>query len=40
VVLHSRVDDQYTGPALHHNGIALAEPALMDLHILRDLPQH
>lgn len=37
---HPWVDEQHTGPALHHNGVALHEAALVDQHALRDLPQH
>ena len=35
---HPGVDEQHAGPALHDNGVALAELALMDQHTLRDLP--
>src|SRR5258708_27088261 len=34
------VDEQHAGLALHDNGVALAELALVDQHTLRDLPQH
>src|SRR5580704_1001183 len=40
VALHSRVDEQHAGPAVHDNGVALAELALVDEHTLRDRPQH
>jgi hypothetical protein len=38
--VHPGVDEQQAGPALHGNGVALAELALVDQHTLRDLPQH
>jgi hypothetical protein len=34
------VDEQHARPAVHDNGVALAELALVDQHTLRDLPQH
>ena len=34
------VDEQDASPAVHDNGVALAELALVDQHTLRDLPQH
>src|SRR6202042_3472898 len=34
------VDEQHARPALHDNGVALAELALVDQHALRNLPQH
>jgi hypothetical protein len=34
------VDEQHAGPALHDNGVALDELALVDQHTLRDLPEH
>src|SRR5215216_2143380 len=34
------VDEQHAGPALHDNGVALYELALVDQYTLRDLPQH
>ncbi len=37
---HSGVDEQHAGPALHDNGVALAELALVDQHTLGDLLQH
>jgi hypothetical protein len=37
---HSGVDEQHASPALHDNGVALAELALVDQHARRDLPQH
>jgi hypothetical protein len=37
---HPGVDEQYASPALHDNGVALAELALVDQHTLRDLSQH
>jgi hypothetical protein len=40
VVLHPGVDEQYASPALHDNGVALQELALVDQHTLRDLSQH
>src|SRR5215831_9920354 len=38
--LYPRVDEQHAGPALHDNGVALAELALVDQHTICDLPQH
>jgi len=40
VALHPGVDEQHASPAVHDNGVALAELALVDQHTLRDLPQH
>jgi diadenosine tetraphosphate (Ap4A) HIT family hydrolase len=40
VAEHPGVDEQHASPALHDNGVALAELALVDQHTLRDLPQH
>jgi hypothetical protein len=40
VPLPPGVGEQHTGPAVHDNGVALAELALVDQHTLRDLPQH
>jgi AcrR family transcriptional regulator len=40
VAVHPRVDQQHASPALHDNGVALDELALVDQHSLRDLPQH
>ena len=40
VVVHPGVDEQHAGRALHDDGVALAELALVDQHTLRDLPQH
>jgi hypothetical protein len=40
VALYSGVDGQHAGPALHDNGVALDELALVDQHTIRDLPQH
>jgi len=37
---HPGVDEQHASPALHDNGVALAELALVDQHTRRDLPQH
>jgi hypothetical protein len=37
---HPGVDEQHASPALHDNGVALAELALVDQHTLRDLLQH
>ena len=34
------VDKQHASPALHDNGVALHELALVAQHTLRDLPQH
>ena len=34
------IDEQHASLALHDNGVALAELALVDQHTLRDLPQH
>ena len=38
--VHPGVDEQHASPAVHDNGVALAELALVDQHALRDLPQH
>ena len=38
--VHPGVDEQHASPAVHDNGVALAELALVDQHTLRDLPQH
>jgi hypothetical protein len=40
VAEHPRVDEQYASPAVHDNGVALAELALVDKHTFPDLPQH
>ena len=40
VALHPGIDEQHASPAVHDNGVALAELALVDQHTLRDLPQH
>jgi hypothetical protein len=40
VVLHAGVDEQHAGSAVHDNGVALHEPALVDQHSVGDLPQH
>jgi hypothetical protein len=40
MVLHSGVDEQHAGAALHDDGVALHELALVDQHTLRDLRQH
>src|SRR6266705_6507214 len=40
VAVHPGVDEQHASPALHDNGVTLAELALVDQHTLRDLPQH
>jgi hypothetical protein len=40
VAVYPGVDEQHAGPAVHDNGVALAELALVDQHTLRDLPQH
>jgi hypothetical protein len=40
VALHPGVDEQHASPAAHDNGVALAELALVDQHILRDMSQH
>jgi hypothetical protein len=37
---HPGVDEQHASPAVHDNGVALAELALVDQHARRDLPQH
>jgi hypothetical protein len=34
----TRVDEQHSSPALHDNGIALHELALVDQHTLRERP--
>ena len=38
--VHPGVDEQHAGPAVHDNGAALAELALVDQDTVRDLPQH
>ena len=38
VAVHPGVDEQHAGLALHDDGVALAELALVDQHTLRDLP--
>ena len=38
--VYPRVDEQHASPALHDNGVALAELALVDQHTFRDLSQH
>jgi hypothetical protein len=40
VAEHPRVDDQHGSPAVHDNGVALHELALVGQHTVRDLPQH
>src|SRR6266508_4468053 len=40
VAVHPEVDEQHASPAVHDNGVALHELALVDQHTLRDLPQH
>ena len=40
VAEHPGVDEQHASPAVHDNGVALAELALVDQHTLSDLPQH
>ena len=40
VAVHPGVDEQHASPAVHDNGVALDELALVDQHTLRDLPQH
>ena len=40
MLLHPGVDEQHAGVALHDDGVALAELALVDQRTLRDLPQH
>ena len=40
VVVYPGVDEQHAGPAVHDNGVVLAELALVDQHTLRDLLQH
>jgi hypothetical protein len=40
VALHPGVDEQHADPAVHDNGVTLAELALVGQHTLRDLPQH
>ena len=40
VAVHPGVDQQHARPAVHDNGVTLAELALVDQHTLRDLPQH
>ena len=38
--VHSGVDEQHAGPALHDHGVAPEELALVDQHTLRDLREH
>ena len=38
--LYPGVDEQHASPALHDNGVALHELALVDPHSFCDLPQH
>src|SRR5215475_6048489 len=40
VARYSGVDEQHAGPALHDNGVALEELALVDQYTLRYLLQH
>jgi hypothetical protein len=40
VAFYPGVDEQHAGPAVHDNGVALQELALVDQHTLRNLPQH
>ena len=40
VAVYPGVDEQHARPALHDDGVALDELALVDQHTLRDLPQH
>ena len=40
VAEHPGVDEQHASPAVHDNGVTLAELALVDQHTLSDLPQH
>src|SRR5689334_14184668 len=40
VAEHPGVDEQHASPAVHDNGVALAELALVDQHTLRHLLQH
>jgi hypothetical protein len=40
VAAHPGVDELHASPAVHDNGVALAELALVNQHTLRDLPQH
>jgi hypothetical protein len=40
VAEHPGVDEQDASPALHDNGVALAELALVDQHAVGDLRQH
>jgi hypothetical protein len=40
VAEHPGIDEQHASPALHDNGVALAELALVDQHTVRDLLQH
>ena len=40
VGVHAGVDEQHAGPAVHDDSVALAEPALVDQHTVRDLRQH
>jgi hypothetical protein len=37
---YSGVDQQYAGPASHHDGVVLEQFALVDQHAVRNLPQH
>ena len=40
VAVYPGIDEQHASLALHDNGVALAELALVDQHTLRDLRQH
>jgi AcrR family transcriptional regulator len=40
VAVHPGIDEQHASPALHDDGVALDELALVDQHTVRDLPQH
>ena len=40
VVVDSGVDEQRAVPALHDDGVALHEPALVDQHAIGDRLQH
>ena len=40
ILVHPGVDEQHASPALHDDGVALAELALVDEHTLPYLRQH
>ena len=40
VAVHPGVDERHASLAVHDNGVALHELALVDQHTVGDLPQH